>query len=451
VLCRARTVLVADSDPSLRRILAERIGADENAVAEVATVAELFLSIDRQTIDLVVLGPIADGATIIETVRQLRERDRTVPVVLIVRTPSDGHAIAAVRAGVRDYFTDPWSPDEIARAVKRCLGEAGRPGVRQSGSLAPAAEPLLIGSSPAIDAVRTYVARVAPSDANVLITGETGTGKELIARLVHAQSARRARPLVSINCAAIPDSLLESELFGHERGAFTGAHAARVGQLQLAHGGTVFLDEIGDMDSHAQAKILRAVEIKEISRLGGRGAVPIDVRFVAATNQDLEQSTTSGRFRRDLYFRLHVAHVHLPPLRERRDDIPPLVDYYVGQMNRRFGDIVEGLTPEALERLVEYPWPGNVRELRNLLEITFIGARGPRLGFDDLPAPFRAGLPAGSALAAEKDRMLSALSATNWNKSRAAEQLHWSRMTLYRKMAKYHVVRSGPKPGSGVA
>jgi transcriptional regulator with PAS, ATPase and Fis domain len=289
--------------------------------------------------------------------------------------------------------------------------------------------------------LKAYIARLSTTDTSVLITGETGTGKELVAELIQVNSLRPLRPFIRINCAAIPDSLLESELFGYERGAFTGAQSSHPGKLELADGGTVFFDEIGDMSPYAQAKILRVIESKEVQRLGGRRSIRLDIRIIAATNQDLDLPTTELKFRRDLYFRLNVVRIHLLPLRERIADIPLLLNHYIQDLNRRFGRQVEGFTDHALEILLRHGWPGNIRELRNLLEAVFVNLPPSEVRRIDLPETLRrqladvADLPPG-----EQELLLSALWSTDWNKSKAARKLHWSRMTLYRKMTKYHLV-----------
>jgi two-component system response regulator HydG/two-component system response regulator AtoC len=296
--------------------------------------------------------------------------------------------------------------------------------------------------------INVYISKVASTDSTVLITGESGTGKELVAELIHRNSPRQQKPFLRINCAAIPDSLLESELFGYERGAFTGAHAFKEGQLKLADRGTVFLDEIGDMSPCAQAKVLRAIENREVQRLGGKGSTPLDIRLLAATNQDLEQLVAEGKFRKDLYFRLSVARIQLPSLRDRKEDIPLLFDHYIAELNRRFGLKVEGFTEEALAYLLDYDWPGNVRELKNLLEATFVNLPSRRIGIMDLPEPFRQrSRQAEGPLPDERERVLSALVSTQWSRRKAAEQLHWSRMTLYRKMLKYDLIRGGNTEG----
>jgi transcriptional regulator with PAS, ATPase and Fis domain len=301
----------------------------------------------------------------------------------------------------------------------------------------------MIGGSSAMREIKAYILRIATTDCTVLITGETGTGKELAAEAIHRNSPRRQRPFVCINCAALPDSLLESELFGYERGAFTGAYSSYAGKLKLAEGGTVFFDEIGDMTQYAQAKILRAIEGKEVYRLGGKKGISIDVRVIAATNQDPERLVADRILREDLYHRLNVARVHLPPLRERKEEILPLLNHYTRVLNRRYGSEVIGLTEEALDSLLKYNWPGNVRELKNLLEAAFINLPSRKISFMDLPKMFQKkfkeleGLPQ-----VERDSVLSALFACNWNKSKAAQKLHWSRMTLYRKMAKHQILTS---------
>jgi two-component system response regulator HydG/two-component system response regulator AtoC len=309
----------------------------------------------------------------------------------------------------------------------------------------------MVGDSAVMQEIQQYVGRVAASDCPVLITGETGTGKELVAELIHRHSARGRRPLLCLNCAALPDSLLESELFGYERGAFSGAEARNPGKLQLAEGGTVFFDEVGDMSPSAQAKVLRLLESKQAHRLGGSQAVRFDIRVLAATNQDLEEALARGHFRRDLYYRLNVARVHLPPLRQRPSDIQQLLGHYLEQMNRRYGLRVESFSPEALDCLQSYSWPGNVRELKNLLEVIFLDPPAGLIGLADLPEPFRRP-PADSPTAApnELDRLLTALLETNWNKSQAAHKLHWSRMTLYRKLARYHLTEGGQTPQATV-
>jgi transcriptional regulator with PAS, ATPase and Fis domain len=317
---------------------------------------------------------------------------------------------------------------------------------------APSVPTSIIGNSIAIWKIKTYLRKVALTDSHVLITGETGTGKELAAQYIHQQSTRRTKPLLFINCAALPDGLLESELFGYERGAFTGATSSYSGKLKLADGGTVLFDEIGDMSPYAQAKILRVIETKEVYPLGGRRSVPLDIRIIAATNRDLDQRMANNEFRDDLYFRLNVARIHLPPLRERRDDIPLLIDHFVQKFSTRFGRWIEGFSKEAMDTLLRYQWPGNIRELMNVIERLFIDPPAEKIKVSDLPESMRSAPPARrDTVPQERELLLYTLSQTNWNKSQAAERLHWSRMTIYRKIAKYRIVESHPEATEAAA
>jgi len=303
-----------------------------------------------------------------------------------------------------------------------------------------AATPTLLGNSPAMAELRTYLPKVARSDATVLITGETGTGKERVADAIHRLSARRDRPFVAVNCAALPETLIESELFGHERGAYTGAHVAAPGRVAEAHHGTLFLDEIGEMNIAAQAKLLRLIETREINRVGASRPIPIDIRIVAATNQALEELVAVRRFRTDLYYRLNVARIELSPLRERPADIAPLISLYIDEQNRRTAHRVGLPDGELMECLFQHDWPGNVRELRNLVEAVFIDPPEGPLGFDHLPPSFRRLFARYRAtIPAERERLVEILATTNWNKAEAAKRLNWSRMTLYRKLKKYHL------------
>ncbi len=444
--------LVSDPDASQCRDIVSALAAAAFCDPTEITVQSLAVAVERHRPDLVVVGvTAATSSSTLSVVARLRATDRSLPVIVIARDSSEALAIAALRAGVSDYLRDPFDPAALTDSARRCLerGAAPRPIPAVppvDRNVAWAAHDPLIGSTAAMHAVCDYLDQLAMTDATVLITGETGTGKELAAYRVHERSRRRAARFVPVNCAAIPDGLLESELFGYEAGAFTGATRAREGLLQQADGGTIFLDEVGDLGLAAQAKILRAIETRQVYRLGGRHPGRVDVRIVAATNQDLEHAVEEQRFRKDLYFRLNVARVHLPPLRERRSDIPALIDYYLRTLNGPRGVSVAAMEPQTLEALVSYDWPGNVRELKNLIEGLLAIAPSRNIRVEDLPPLFRARLARFCSLpGAERQRIMDALFAAHWNKSRAAEILHWSRMTLYRKMAKYSVVGS-PQP-----
>jgi DNA-binding NtrC family response regulator len=405
---------------------------------------DMFQAIHNGSLDLVLIGSLSDDAWKgVEWVQQLRRHDSQVPIILLAAQSTEELAIAALRAGATDYIKLSGEEEALRASVHRCLHDgSSMPAPRcakPQGAYHTA--PGLLGESPAIQEIRAYIGRVAVTESNILITGETGTGKEIVTGLLHKQSLRRQQPLVCVNCAAIPDGLVESELFGYERGAFTGANTAKAGILRLAHGGTVFLDEIGDMNLCAQAKILRTIEQGELQPVGGKRSVPVDIRIIAATNQQLEQRVAKGEFRADLFFRLNVAHIHLPPLRDRKEDIPLLCAHFLTELNHRFGCEVEGLAAETTDLFLRYTWPGNVRELKHLLEGAFINRPLRQIAVMDLPDVFRRRFQETVALPRdERERLLSALFSTKGNKSKAAEKLQWSRMTLYRKMAKYQLV-----------
>ena len=404
---------------------------------EVCAESDLLDRIGRCDAGLAVIGATAGfNRAGLALTQAIRVCDARCPVVLFTERSSEEFAVEAMRAGVTDLLAETSSGREIAAAIGRLSGPREVTPDHES--------PLdggerMIGMSPSARAVRESIRRAAFTQSNVLITGETGTGKELVAELIHRNSARASRPMVCINCAAIPDTLLESELVGYERGAFTGAVTSTPGKLEQAAGGTIFFDEIGDMSPYAQAKILRAIESREIHRLGGRRPIRLDVRVIAATNRDLDELAMNDTFRKDLYFRINVARVHVAPLRERQSDIPPLIAHYVREFNRVFRSDVRELEAETLERLIGYEWPGNVRELRNVIECAFGSRPASRIVWIDLPEWLRRRLGERAVSPGEQERIISALAATNWNKSKAAEALHWSRMTLYRKMAKYEI------------
>jgi DNA-binding NtrC family response regulator len=436
-------VLIYEESPELSDIIALSLLNHGFEPVRVKTKSALMRTLDRRPADAIVLGPsaIAPGHSF-EVARQIRDFAGSIPLILVVPDSSEDLAIAALKAGMNEYVKYPFCSGELVVAVRNCLNlqESQANGrLLSDGGLG-----IIIGDSPVMQEIRSRIVRVASSDSNVLITGETGTGKELLAQVLRNQSSRRSQPFVAINCAAIPDSLLESELFGYTKGAFTGADSSREGKLQAADKGTIFLDEIGDMSSYGQAKILRMTENKEVQRLGSTRGIPIDVRIIAATNQDLEQLARENKFRRDLYFRLNVARIHLPPLRERKEDLLPLIEHYIRYFNQHFGKRVHRLSGDALNCFFCYDWPGNVRELKNLLESIFVEGPSPEVSVAELPPQFRRQMMEMKSVPGnERERLLWALSLTNWNKSKAADKLSWSRMTLYRKMARYNIVPSG--------
>jgi DNA-binding NtrC family response regulator len=363
----------------------------------------------------------------------LRRRFDRLPIILVTMCGSEQRAVAAMRAGYDDYLHSEAGIGEWRDLLGMYLAHPAMQSSR------PAGVGGMVCNSAAMQSIQSLVSRIAASDCTVLIMGETGTGKERIAEQIHQQSARREKVLLPINCAALPDSLLESELFGYEKGAFTGATSAYPGKLKLAEGGTLFLDEVGDMSPQGQAKLLRAMESREFFRLGARSSTRFDVRIVAATNQPLERLVEQGRFRKDLFFRLNVARIDLPPLCKRREDIEPLLQHYLTVYGTSLGRTAE-FEPGLLRKLVEYDWPGNIRELKNLVETLLICARSDRLAIEHLPMSLRAQLaPETDEPAGERDLLVSTLARLNWNKTQAARSLHWSRMTLYRKLEKYAI------------
>ena len=306
-------------------------------------------------------------------------------------------------------------------------------GTRQIGT-----EPILLGQSARMAELRRQLDRIARGDTTVLITGQTGTGKELVARYVHMQSPRRSQPFVALNCAALPESLIESELFGHARGAFTGAHEAYKGKVRLAAGGTLFLDEIGDMAVSAQARVLRFLESGEVFSVGALRSEVVPVRIVAATNHDLAERVRGGQFRKDIYYRLNIASVELCPLCERKDDIDELVAHFLARLEMQYAVRLKGISAGVRRLFMRYSWPGNVRELKNVLESAALQAESELLDVRHLPSYVMAEMHAPQALS-EREMLLHTLASTRWNKSAAAQSLHWSRMTLYRKLAKYQL------------
>ncbi len=351
-------------------------------------------------------------------------------------------------------FLDIWMERmdglETLAEIKRLRPEALVVMISGHGTIETAVKAEIIGESEPVRRLREQIATAAPTTGRVLIRGENGSGKELVARAIHAQSARRERPFVEVNCAAIPEELIESELFGHEKGAFTGALARRRGKFELADGGTLFLDEIGDMSLKTQAKVLRALEEQAFERVGGKDTIRVDVRVIAASNRDLETLIREGRFRDDLYYRLNVIPIEVPPLRAKKDDIPVLVDHFIALFCAENGKRPRTVSGEALGYFLAYDWPGNVRELRNMVERLVIMTRGDVIGADDLPAPLRpkAAVPAGEASERslrearenfERAYILAELRANDWNMTRTSERLGIERSHLYRKLKAYNI------------
>ncbi len=299
----------------------------------------------------------------------------------------------------------------------------------------------LIGDSGPMREIKSYILRIAQTDVTVLITGDTGTGKDLVAECIHRQSERRHKPMVCIDCTSLPETLVESELFGHERGAFTGATCSRAGKFEQAAGGTVFLDEIGDMPLTSQSKLLRVIDKKVASRVGGKRAIPLDVRIIAATNQAIEKDVDEGRFRMDLYYRLNVARLNIPPLKDRIQDLRALIQHFIPELNQKYHNAIIGFSEDDITLLSRYQWPGNVRELKNIVETAFINHTGSSEAVLFLPGFIRKKLMNNQKdNGLERHNIVAALIDNNWNKAKTARQLNWSRMTMYRKIKKFNIV-----------
>jgi DNA-binding NtrC family response regulator len=381
-------ILIVDDEEAARYGMARAL--KNYSVAEAGSVDEARKAIAAARPDLLLLDINLPGTSGLDYLRELAGHADAPPVVMITAHGSERTAVEAIKAGAYNYLAKPFEVDELRLVVKNALEAAGlrRENEKLKAEL-KAARGLgdLLGASDEMRRVYDLINKVAVTDVTVLITGESGTGKELVARAIHEQSAgRRSGSFIAMNCAALPSELIESELFGHERGAFTGAAAQRKGKFELAHGGTIFLDEVGDMSLNTQAKLLRVLEERKIERLGSAHSIPVDVRVVSATNRDLAAAVGAEKFRADLYYRLRVVQIDLPPLRERRADIPLLAEHFLQTYAWKYGLRCVNISPEAMKRLVAYEWPGNVRELRNAIERSAVLAEGTTLRPDDLPA-----------------------------------------------------------------
>ena len=446
------SVLIVDDEPNIRRMVGALLASEGYEVRDAADGSSGLARAAESVPDVVLLDLMMPGELDgLGTLARLREAAPDVPVIMMSGKAGLSDAVKATKLGAFNFLEKPLSPEGVLLALASAL-ELRR--VRREArslreDLGLAGE--MIGASPAMDRVRELIARVAPTDARVLVTGESGTGKELVASAIHAQSPRRNRPFVRVNCAAIPRDLVESEMFGHEKGAFTGATDRRIGRFELAHTGTLFLDEVGDLGAEAQAKLLRAIEAKEIERVGGAKPIRVDVRIVAATNRDLTRATAEGTFREDLLFRLNVIPIEVPPLRERPDDLPALVAHFSALHRARTGRRAPRFTVGALALLARYRWPGNVRELANIVERLAILHAGGDVDEPDVravlpvdggarrsePLPDPASLDSSlSDTLDEHERMLivRALSAAGGNVAEASRRLKTDRANLYRRM-----------------
>ena len=460
-------ILIADDEPHMRRVLAVNLQQDNHEVSECGSVAEVRQSLLTGDFDAVLTDqkmPDGDG---LEVLAMSTEADPTVSVVIITAFATVELAVESMRKGAFDFITKPFQPDVVRAALRRACERTKllrqnyllkNTVVRLEGSSA------IVGASPSIQTVRELIARVAPTSATVLIMGETGTGKELVARAIHKSSPRAGQSFVAVNCAAFTETLLESELFGHEKGAFTGADRSRPGLFEAAHEGTLFLDEVAEMSPAAQAKLLRVLTDGQVLRIGTTQPRKVDVRLLVATHRDLQQRASEGLFREDLYYRLAVVPIAIPPLRERREDIPLLCDLFLQQVALELKLPKKTFSPQALEKLRRYDFPGNARELRNLIERASILSSGGELGAESIPVP-SLDRPSGTAAAArtpaslaealpkvedlrnflaevEREVLLRTLKETDGAQAEAARRLGISRSDLGYKLAKFGIKES---------
>ncbi|MEB2284357.1 MAG: nitrogen regulation protein NR(I) [Polyangiaceae bacterium UTPRO1] len=419
-------ILVADDEESIRLVLATALTQAGHAVEVASTGSEALARLIDRTFDVAILDIRMPDLSGLDVLARVREAGAPVVVIVITAQNTMANAIEAMKRGAFNYLTKPFDLDEVralvARAseMRRLRDTVGRIRTELVGRYEPGVT--LIGTSPAMQDIFKTIGRLASSDATILIEGESGTGKELIARAIHAHSPRWSGPFIALNCAALPRDLLESELFGHERGAFTGANERRIGRFEAAGGGTLFLDEIGDMPLDLQVKLLRVLQEREFSRVGSTTTIATDARMIAATNQILERAVRDGRFREDLYFRLKVVPIVVPPLRERRGDIPQLIRHFLAKANAEMGTDINSITPEAEALLVRHPWPGNVRELENMLVRAAVLAPGETLTEADLQLPEAAPPPALAGSLAET--LHSAVAALVNDPNRPGKDLH---------------------------
>lgn len=447
-----RVLIVEDEDNARKGYeqLLQRWGCDVLGVATAEDALAKFATYQPDTLIADVELPGMNG---LDLLKQLGDELHDVPAIIITGKGSEERAVAAIESGAFWYIEKPLKGPVLHALLDRALSKARdarqlvvlQRQLREAGRLGE-----LVGGSRPMQEVMRIVEMAAPSSASVLITGETGSGKEVVARTIHKLSPRATGPFVAINCSAIPESLMESEIFGHERGAFTGAAERRIGCFELADGGTLLLDEIGEMPAPTQAKLLRVLEDRKVRRLGSKSETPVDVRVLAATNKDPEQAVASGHMRQDLFFRLNVFHIHLPPLRDHKDDIPLLVEHMLRDLNTKHSKSVRGIGSEVLDTFMSHTWPGNIRELRNVLERAAIMSEKDLITRSSLPGEFGKSsakgpsdlsgikFPVGTTVdAMERELILQTLAATGNNKTRAADLLGVSLKTLHNKLKEY--------------
>lgn len=436
-------LLIVDDELSVRDSLAKWFHEENYEVSTAENAKDALTKLAESRWDAALVDIKMHGTDGIELQRRMHEIDPDLIVIMMTGYASVETAVAALKNGAYDYVTKPLDPDEIAHLVKKALAhkQTERENVRLRETVAEVAKPEdMVGQSTIMQRVFDAIETVGPTDATVLITGESGTGKELVARAIHHASPRKFHPLVVIHCGALTETLLESELFGHEKGAFTGAQYRKKGKFEIAEGGTVFLDEIGDISLKTQTDLLRVLQEREIVRVGGNQPIKVDFRCVAATNRDLEKAIEEGKFRPDLFYRLNVFRIELPALRERRDDIPMLVNHFVQKFSLQMNKKITRVAPPAMNLLQQQGWTGNVRELENAVERAMVVAQEPEIRESDFVFKAAVAVPNGGPKSLdeiERAHILRTLESVGWNQTRAAEILHIDRVTLHHKLKRY--------------
>lgn len=444
-------VLVVDDEEGIRETLSGILEDEGYGVTAAASGEDALKIMQEQTPDLVILDVWLPGIDGIQTLKEMKAMRKEIPVIMISGHGSIEMAVKATRMGAYDFLEKPLSLERVLLSSKRALERSALERENRDLRENLTSKWRFVGESPPVKALRAQIEMAAQSNSRVLITGESGSGKELVARLLHSMGSRAEKPFVEVNCAAMPHELIESELFGHEKGSFTGALEKKKGKFELADKGTLFLDEIGDMSLQTQAKVLRVIETQEFQRVGGSANIRVDVRIIAATNKNLSEEVKKGAFRDDLFFRLNVIPIAVPPLRERKEDIPLLVEHFIQSLAVEYGQPPKKMTPDALRSLQEYSWPGNIRELKNLIERLVIMTPSTVISARDF---FLAGRHEGSDYfsyrnlkeareAFEKDFITRKLEENGWNISKTAEILDIERSNLHRKIKAYNIQPEG--------
>ncbi|MDP2208976.1 MAG: sigma-54 dependent transcriptional regulator [Bacteroidota bacterium] len=439
-------ILIVDDEKIVRESLYKWFLEDGYRVDTAENAAEALRKLQSATFDIAFVDIKMPGMDGLELQRHLKDIDKSLTVIIITAFASVDSAVRALKDGAYDYVTKPIDPDELTHIVNNIINQKKL--LTENIQLREKIDELtqfdeIVGDSLQIKKVFELISTVAKTDTTVLIRGESGTGKELVARAIHAHSSRKYFPIIPVNCGAINDNLLESELFGHEKGAFTGAQYRRKGKFEMADGGSIFFDEIGCVSERLQVDLLRVLEAKQFTRVGGEQVINVDVRVICATNKDLELAVKEGKFREDLYYRLNVFTIFLPPLRERKSDIPQLANHFMKKFSQVMNKPVTQIDPEAMDVLVRYDWPGNIRELANAIERAMVVGKPPQISKEDLPFQLinTNGIkPASDSIEEiEKIHILKILNQCNWNISKSAEVLDIDRATLYNKINKYNL------------